>query len=151
MDERFRPLYNAAFDADLYAKYLEVLTRRVGPIGFRVAETPVFLPAAFRALCADASSDIVRQLSDPARIERMKEAVPRKYRAAHIDELPQVRDVLRGLVRDPGNVVAIDQQLRDVLGLILEVLHIHRGTDRKASYPAEPGASLLLAVRLLPP
>ncbi|MBV9277526.1 MAG: hypothetical protein JOZ97_04735, partial [Candidatus Eremiobacteraeota bacterium] len=61
MDERFRPLYNAAFSAKLYEKYRDALTIRAGELGFRVAETPVFLPVAFRAICAQAASDIIRQ------------------------------------------------------------------------------------------
>jgi len=100
MDERFRPLYNAAFTAELYDTYCEALTRRVGPIGFRVAETPVFLPRAFRGVCAQAAGDILIQLCDPATIDRMKTAIPPQYRAPQLDELPQILTLDFAVVRD---------------------------------------------------
>ena len=106
MDERFRPLYNAAFSAKLYDKYREALTSRVGPIGFRVAETPVFLPSAFRAVCAQASTDIVAQLCDPVRIERMKQAVPAQYRAPQLDELPQILTLDFAVIREADGAPA---------------------------------------------
>ena len=106
MDERFRPLYNAAFSATLYEKYRDALTIRAGELGFRVAETPVFLPAAFRAICAQAASDIIRQLCDPARIEKMKAAVPLEYRAPNLDELPQFLILDFAVVRDADGTLA---------------------------------------------
>lgn len=100
MDERFRPLYNAAFSADLYERYCDALTHRVGPLGFRVAETPVFLPAHFRTICAQAASEIIDQLCEPKRIECMKAAVPPAYRAPGLQELPQFLILDFAVVRD---------------------------------------------------
>ena len=49
MDPGPRARFNAAFDEELYRRYADDLKARVGgEVGFRLAETPVFLPADLR-------------------------------------------------------------------------------------------------------
>jgi hypothetical protein len=77
VDPRFRQKFNAAYSETLYRRYRDDLERRLGgPVGFRVAETPVFVPPDFRARCERAAHEILAQLQEPARLERMQAAVP---------------------------------------------------------------------------
>ncbi len=81
MDPRHRSVYNAAFTPELYRGYAADLERRVGiPIGFRLAETPVFVPADFRTRCERAAAEILAQLCEPARLQRMEQAVPNRWK-----------------------------------------------------------------------
>ncbi|PZR56029.1 MAG: hypothetical protein DLM50_09430 [Candidatus Meridianibacter frigidus] len=101
MDLRFRPHFNAAFTPALYDRYQRSLERRLGAsVAFRLAETPVFLPAALRRRCAVAATEIISQLCDPARIARMREAIPENYRGADSDGLPQFLILDFAVVRD---------------------------------------------------
>jgi hypothetical protein len=80
VDRRFRKLYNAAYSEALYWRYLSDFSRRCGvPIEMQIAQTPVFLPQPLRERAETAGRGILRQLSDPRRIERMRAAVPRRW------------------------------------------------------------------------
>ena len=138
MDPRFRPLYNAVFTADLYAKYRDALTRRVGPVAFRVAETPVFLPLDFRSACACAANDIVAQLCDPTRIDLMQAAIPPQYRAPRLDRLPQFLILDFAVVRAESG--ALMPRLIELQGfpslMAFEVMQHDAWTEAIASIPA---------------
>jgi hypothetical protein len=73
-----RELFNAAFSKARYERYHANLIRRTGgeEIGFRLAETPVFLSAELRDRCVRAGNEIVAQLSRPETIARMRAAIP---------------------------------------------------------------------------
>jgi hypothetical protein len=77
MDPAFRKAYNAAYTPDHYRRYLGRLEGKLGyKIPFRVAETPLFLERGVRRRLEDAARDIVRLISEPALIEKMKKAIP---------------------------------------------------------------------------
>lgn len=88
MDPRWRSAYNAAYSPELFGAYAADLQRRTGAVAFRLAETPVFIPAAFRARCERAGAEIVAQLCDPARLRRMERAVPARWKVPGRDALP---------------------------------------------------------------
>lgn len=89
MDPRFRQAFNAAYSPALYAAYGDDLVRRIGgPVGFRLAETPVFAPRDFAQRCERAALEIVAQLSEPERLEEMEAAVPERYRVPGRTSLP---------------------------------------------------------------
>jgi hypothetical protein len=89
MDDRFRPLFNAALTPDLYDRYCRELSARLNvPFHFRLAETPVFFPAGLRARFTAAALEILEQLSDPERLERMRRAVPPQWDVPRMDALP---------------------------------------------------------------
>lgn len=80
MDERYRRLYNAAYDDALFQRYLADFARRCdAPIELQVAQTPVFLPGALRARAERAGAEILQQLQDPVKLERMNAAVPDRW------------------------------------------------------------------------
>jgi hypothetical protein len=89
VDPRYRADFNAAYSAARFARYSAALERRLGcDVGFRLAETPVFVPRDFRVRVERAATEIVAQLCEPARIERMSAAVPERWRVPRRARLP---------------------------------------------------------------
>ncbi len=102
MDPTFRAAYNRAFSPDLYADYVGRLERLLGcKIPFRVAETPLFVPPALRDRLARHANEIVRQISNPALIEKMKRAIPPHLDMPGMDHLPSCVQVDFAVVRGP--------------------------------------------------
>jgi hypothetical protein len=103
MDPSFRAAFNAAYDDGFYARYLARFEAAVGcKIPFRVAETPLFIPPALRDRLARAATEIVRQISNPALIARMKRAIPPHLDAPGMDALPNCTQVDFAIVRGPS-------------------------------------------------
>lgn len=72
-----RRQFNAAFTPEKYQSFLDELHGiHPGAIEFRVAETAVFVPAAFRDKLLEACEAIVDTIMDPAFVEASKKAVP---------------------------------------------------------------------------
>jgi hypothetical protein len=99
VDRELRRAYNRAFSDDLFARYKTRLTREVGEPGFRLAETPCFVPVSLRDRIERHVREILHQLAEPARFARMRAAVPAEYDAPGIDALPSCVQVDFALVR----------------------------------------------------
>ncbi|HVT44806.1 MAG TPA: hypothetical protein VMT00_10475 [Thermoanaerobaculia bacterium] len=107
MDPHYRSLFNGAFSGAMYAAYQADFEERTGTsCPFRLAETPVFLPSDLKARLVDAATEILRQISDAARIERMKEAIPAAWHAPGIDHLPSFTQIDFAIVRDEHGALA---------------------------------------------
>ena len=84
-----RRAYNAAFTDEKYRAYHRRLEEEAGcDIPFRLAETPVFLPAELRDEMVAASLEIWRQLTRPEALERSKSAVPAEFDVPGSDARP---------------------------------------------------------------
>jgi hypothetical protein len=102
LDPRPREFFNAGFSADRYQRYSADLIRRSGSeAGFRMAETPVFLTDDFRIKCETAAREIMGQLSEPARIARMRESLPERWTFANETPLPLFAAIDFAAVRGP--------------------------------------------------
>lgn len=101
MEPSLRRAYNRAFGPDTYRNYLQRLESRLGPIPFRVAETPLFLPKALREDLERSAREIVAQISRPALIEQMKQAIPAELSVPGMDPLPNCTQVDFAIVRGP--------------------------------------------------
>jgi hypothetical protein len=107
MIEGLRRAFNAAWVPDHYTAYKARLEAEAGaPIGFRVCETPVFLPPALRDSMVGASLEIWDQLQQPERLERSKEAVPPSVRAAGDDDGPLFAQADFAVVQDEAGRLA---------------------------------------------
>ena len=94
MDPRHRALFNRHFSEELYESYKRDLSRRLDcKFDFRLAESPLFLPDDFKTRLVESARAIVDQLSDPARIERMKSAIPDRWNTPGMDALPNLTQV----------------------------------------------------------
>jgi hypothetical protein len=102
VDTTFRPAFNAAYTDDLYRRFLKTMEDDVGPVHYRVAETPLFMTAALRDDLARAASEIVALLSQPARVEAMKRAIPARFNVPNMDNLPNTTQVDFALCAAPG-------------------------------------------------
>ena len=106
MDPQFRRLFNEQFTPELYESYQRDLSERLNcKFEFRLAETPIFLSDDFKAKLVDSAHDIVRQLSDPARIERMKRAIPQRWNTPGMRSLPSFTQVDFAVVEENGRYV----------------------------------------------
>ena len=101
MDSRFRSLFNQQINDARYQWYAHQLALRLDTsFEFRLAETPIFLPDDFKDRIVTAANEIVEQLSQPSRIERMKRAIPDRWNTPGMDALPNFAQVDFAVVRD---------------------------------------------------
>jgi len=97
-----RQAFNSKFRAEQYPELLSLLAQRCGmPIGFRVSETPCFLPAELLSRMASDGKELIRQLVDiPAYRARSDESIPPEFRVPNEAPHPMFVQVDFGLVRD---------------------------------------------------
>jgi hypothetical protein len=88
MDPQRRPLFNAAYSDALFHRYLGRLERDFQHIPFQVAETPLLMTHGLRDELARYAMEIVGQLSEPARLSKLKQAIPPRYNVPGMDALP---------------------------------------------------------------
>ena len=101
MDPGPRALFNAAFTDELYRSYsADLRARSGGEIVFRLAETPVFLPADLRERCVRAGGEIVAQLCDSERIAMMRSGIPARWNVPGETALPNIACLDFAIVRD---------------------------------------------------
>ncbi|HEY8133543.1 MAG TPA: hypothetical protein VII12_16825, partial [Thermoanaerobaculia bacterium] len=72
---------------------------------FRLAETPVFLRDDFKARIVSSAQEIVKQLSDPTRIDRMKRAIPAQWDTPGMRSLPSFTQVDFAVVEENDSYV----------------------------------------------
>jgi hypothetical protein len=106
VDPEYRARFNAQFTPERYDWYQRELSGRLGtPFEFRLAESPLFLPPDFLARIVAAANEIVDQLSGPARLARMKAAIPARWDTPGMDALPSFTQVDFAVVRENGELV----------------------------------------------
>jgi hypothetical protein len=77
------------------------------PIGFRVSETPCFLPESLLNSIAEAGAELTHQLVDSPEYQwRSLAAIPSEYRVPHDNPHPHFMTVDFGLVRNEEGVLA---------------------------------------------
>jgi hypothetical protein len=143
VDPRFRPLFNRHFDDTLYARMAALMDERLRTpqFGFRLAETPVFLPDDLRRRCAAAAEEILAIIRRPEIIAACQEAVPERYRAPRPDALPHFVAIDLGIVRGADGTLA--PRLIELQGFSsLYGMQLVQGTvwsDVLVSIPGMPG------------
>jgi hypothetical protein len=97
-----RQAFNSKFKPEKYSQLLALLAERCGvPIGFRVSETPCFLPAQLLERMAADGKDLIRQLVDSREYRaRSEESIPAEFKAPNESPHPMFIQVDFGLVRD---------------------------------------------------
>ena len=101
MDPHFRKLFNSQFSDAIYHRYQRDLTGRLQTqFEFRLAESPVFLPDDFKARVVTAANEILAQLSQPERIEKMRAAIPDRWNVPRMDRLPNFAQIDFAVTRD---------------------------------------------------
>lgn len=81
-----RQQFNAAFTPESYQVMLADIDQQLpNQLDFRVAETPVFVPAALRDKLVQAGEDIIRVIKQPDFKQRTEAAIPAGQRVPHED------------------------------------------------------------------
>ena len=102
-----RQAYNASYTDERYGEYKRRLEERGKmEIPFRLAESPVFLPAALRDEMVDASLEIFRQLSSAEALRRSEAAVPAELNVPGCDPLPTFAVTDFAVTREPDGRLA---------------------------------------------
>ncbi len=82
-----RHLFNAAFTPESYQRMLADIDQQLpGQLDFRVAETPIFVPATLRDKLIAAGQDIIEVIQRPDFKQRTEAAIPTSQRVPNEDE-----------------------------------------------------------------
>ena len=102
-----RQAFNSKYKAEKYPELLALLAERCGvPIGFRVSETPCFVPADLLSRMANDGKDLIRQLVDsPEYRARSAESIPQEFHVPRESPHPMFIQVDFGLVRDAAGAL----------------------------------------------
>ena len=97
-----RDSFNSQYKPDKYPELLALLAERCGvPIGFRVSETPCFLPIELLKRMANNGKELIRQLVEsPEYRSRSNESIPPEFLVPNEAPHPMFIQVDFGLVRD---------------------------------------------------
>jgi hypothetical protein len=97
-----RQSFNSKYTPEKYPQLLGLLAERCGvPIGFRVSETPCFLPVELIERMANDGKDLIRQLVDnPEYRAKSAESIPPEFNVPRESPHPMFIQVDFGLVRD---------------------------------------------------
>ncbi len=108
MDLALRKLFNANYSDALYKRMSAMMGEQLEEpdFGFRLAETPLFLPAALRAKCRDAAQEILELLKRPQTIAEGRNAVPQEYRGNPAQGLPHFVAIDFAIVKDDKGQLA---------------------------------------------
>jgi hypothetical protein len=99
MHAAFRRAYNQLFSAQFYEQYRNRLQSAVGPVPYRLAESPLFIPPATRDRIFRHTREIIAQLAEPERLARARTAVPKEFDVPGQDSAPDVMTVDFAVVR----------------------------------------------------
>jgi hypothetical protein len=97
-----RNSFNSQFKPEKYPELLALLAERCGvPIGFRVSETPCFLPTDLLTRMAKDGKELIQQLVEsPEYRARSNESIPPEFLVPNESPHPMFVQVDFGLVRD---------------------------------------------------
>ena len=97
-----RQSFNSNYKPEKYPQLLSLLAERCGvPIGFRVSETPCFLPPDLIDRMANDGKELIRQLVDsPEYRARSSQSIPPEFNVPRESPHPMFIQVDFGLVRD---------------------------------------------------
>ena len=76
MDPGPRAAFNRAWTPELYSRYCGRLEQALGPIPFRLAETPFFIAPPLRDLLTRSAVEIVHQLARPELLRELMKIIP---------------------------------------------------------------------------
>lgn len=80
MISEIRADFNSKFQEDSYKKMIADIEKEYpNQLEFRIAETPVFLDKSLKDKLVDAAHEIVRQIENPAIVDRLKQAIPKEH------------------------------------------------------------------------
>ncbi|RYG32062.1 MAG: hypothetical protein EOO01_34680, partial [Chitinophagaceae bacterium] len=100
MISKYRNSFNADFTADKYQNFLKELEIGFSEIPFRVAETPLFIPADLKDKLVEAGEEIIRLIKQPDFKALTKDAIPAKWHVPGENEHPHFLTFDFGICKD---------------------------------------------------
>jgi hypothetical protein len=112
----FRSQFNRQFRSSQYELLQSLLERGCGAaIGFRVAETPIFLPFTLLQELATSGADLARELvADSAYLDAARKAIPAGYRVARETPHPNFLTADFALVKDDSAAGGLAPRLVEI-------------------------------------
>ncbi len=108
MDQNLRALFNASYTDAVYRRVCALMEKRLEEpsYGFRIAETPLFVPADLRAKLAKGAGEILEILKRPDMIAAGRRAIPERFHAPNDAALPQCVAIDLAIVREADGTLA---------------------------------------------
>lgn len=100
MISRHRASFNEHFSAEKYNEFLDELEKGFIKIPFRVAETPVFLPAALKDKLIAAGAEIIALIQQPDFKELTEKSIPAKWKVPAENAQPHFLTFDFGICKD---------------------------------------------------
>lgn len=100
MISKYRIPFNAAFTADKYKSFMTALENGLLEIPFRVAETPVFIPADLAAKLAQAGDEIIQLIKQADFKALTKDAIPADWQIPDENDHPHFLTFDFGIGKD---------------------------------------------------
>jgi hypothetical protein len=137
MIPELRQAYNAAFTAERYRALQEWIDAEAGAhVPFRIAETPVFLPAALTAKLERAAHEVLAAVRAPDYLRAAERAVPPGYRVPGEDAHTTFLQIDLALAVEDGRVVPRLIELQGFPSLYAFQWLLARGYRRHFALPA---------------
>lgn len=108
MDLTLRALFNATYDDARYRRVCALMEERLlePKFGFRLAETPLLVPADLRAKLEQGAKEILEILQQPDTVAAGRKAIPERFHAPGDGALPQCVAIDFAIVREADGSLA---------------------------------------------
>ncbi len=142
----YRQAFNAAFSPATYREMMDDIDRQLpGQLEFRVAETPVFVPAELRYKLIAAGETLIDVIAQPDFKARTEAAIPPHQRVPNEDERPEFLTFDFAVCRDAHG--DLEPQLIELQGFpSLYAFQAWLPGEFRQHYPIADGVSPFLAV-----
>jgi len=133
MIRKFREAFNQAFSEDRYNGFKKALADGFVEIPFRVAETPVFIPAGLQKKLIEAGGELIKLIRQPDFKELTRGAIPAEWNVPNENDHPHFLTFDFGICRDmQGELMP---RLIEMQGFpSLYGFQAHMGTEYKKAY-----------------
>lgn len=105
MINKYRKQFNSDFTHKKYELLLQKITDGFPPISFRIAETPIFIPADLKEKLIAAGEEIIRLIRQPDFSERTSGSIPEQWKVPGEEKHPHFLTFDFGICKDQeGNL-----------------------------------------------
>ncbi len=106
MIKKYRQEFNSKFSAETYQKVHDLIREKSDvDSGFRISESPVFLPVSFREKLVDASNSIINQIKSMSG-EELEKAIPANCYVPNDTSKPQFLAIDFGICKDENGEIS---------------------------------------------
>lgn len=105
MIQKYRQAFNAGFTAEKYQQFLQELEKGFPEIPFRVAETPIFIPAPLKEKLIAAGEEIIALIKQPNFKELTQQSIPAEWNVPNETTHPHFLTFDYGLCKDENGEI----------------------------------------------